>query len=143
MTSDNPPESKPRVLHPFFFGVFPLFSLLSANLVWAGFGEVFFPLAIVLAIAAILWLLLWPLLPQPHKRGLALSLFWLPFFGYSTIVDSLRALLGYREMLGLVPQPSHRVLDTGPSYGLHSPCKTTAAQPQGGEYEHTVGPLKV
>ncbi len=42
-----------------------------------------------------------------------------------------------------VPQSSHRDLDKGPTYALHSPCKTTAAQPQGGEHERTVGPLEV
>jgi hypothetical protein len=89
------------VLHPIFLGLFPLFSLLSANMAWAGFGEVLLPAGVVLSVAAALWITLWPLLPQPHKRGLVVSLFWLPFYGYSTIVDSLRALLGYREMLGV------------------------------------------
>ena len=87
-------------MHPIFLGLFPLFSLLSANMAWAGVSEVLLPAALVLAIVAMLWLALWPLLPQPHKRGLVLSLFWLPFYGYSIIVDTLRALLGYREMLG-------------------------------------------
>lgn len=89
------------VLHPIFLGLFPLFSLLSANMAWAGLGEVLLPAGVVLSVAAALWITLWPLVPQPHKRGLVVSLFWLPFFGYSTIVDSLRALLGYREMLGV------------------------------------------
>ena len=100
MTPTESPSFHTLVLHPIFLGLFPLFSLLSANMVWAGFSEVLLPAGVVLAITAALWIALWPLLPPPHKRGIVLSLFWLPFFGYSTIVDTLRALLGYREMLG-------------------------------------------
>lgn len=93
-------ESQSFVLHPICFGLFPLFSLLSANLVWASFREVFLPAGVVSAVTATLWLGLWPLVPQPHKRGLVVSLFWLPFFGYGTLVDGLRGLSGSREMAG-------------------------------------------
>jgi hypothetical protein len=103
MTLDKTHRSRTLVLHPFFFGMFPLFSLLSANLVWAGFGEVFLPVAVILAISAFLWLALWPLLPQPHKRGLVLALFWIPFYGYSTIIDGVRTLFDFRDMLGALP----------------------------------------
>ena len=100
MTSNAPSSSRVFVLHPIFLGLFPLFSLLSANIVWAGFGEVLLPAAFVLAITAALWLTLWPLVPQPHKRGLVLSMFWLPFFGFGAIVDGVRSLAGTREMAG-------------------------------------------
>ena len=103
MTLDKTPQPRALVLHPFFFGMFPLFSLLSANLVWAGFGEVFLPVAVILAISAFLWLALWPLLRQPHKRGLVLSLFWVPFYGYSTIIDGVREHFDFRDMLGALP----------------------------------------
>lgn len=69
-------------------------------MVWAGFTEVYAPAAVVLAVTALLWLALWPLLPQPHKRGLVLSLFWLPFYGYGFVLDEARSLLHYQEMLG-------------------------------------------
>ena len=97
MTSTSPPH-RTRVLHPLFFGLFPLFSLLSANLVWADFSEVLLPAATAMAITMVLWLALWALLPQPHKRGLVVSLFWLPFYGYGMIVDTARRLLGTQEM---------------------------------------------
>lgn len=106
------------VLHPIFLGLFPLFSLLSANMAWAGVGEVLLPAGVVLAITSALWLVLWPLLPQPHMRGLVVSLFWLPFFGYSTIVDSLRALLGYREMLGVGALAAAALLAAGVGFAL-------------------------
>ena len=88
------------VLHPFFFGLFPVFSLLSANLVWASFSEAFLPALVVLAIASGLWLLLWPILPDVRKRGLVVSLFWLPFFSYGVVVDFLRDGLDFHDMLG-------------------------------------------
>ncbi len=99
MTEQPPNRSRALILHPFFFGLFPLFSLLSANMVWAGFNEVWLPAAVVIAATTLLWLALWPLLPQPHKRGLALSLFWLPFYGYSLVVDTLRDFFSFRELL--------------------------------------------
>ena len=99
MTSTATPPSHSLVLHPFLFGLFPLFSLLSANLVWAAFHEALLPAAAVLAIAAALWLLLWPLLPDVRKRGLVISLFWLPFFGYGTAIDFMRARLDFHELL--------------------------------------------
>jgi hypothetical protein len=88
------------VLHPFFFGLFPVFSLLSANLVWASFREAFLPAVVILAIALLLWLLLWPILPDARKRGLVISLFWLPFFSYGVVVDFLRDRLDFHDMLG-------------------------------------------
>ena len=88
------------VLHPFLFGLFPVFSLLSANLVWASFGEAFLPALVVLAIASALWLVLWPILPDARKRGMVVSLFWLPFFSYGVVVDFLRDGLDFHDMLG-------------------------------------------
>lgn len=101
MTPSAPPRKRVLVAHPIFFGLFPLFSMLSANLVSTGFGEIFLPATAVLGLTAALWVALWPLLPQPAKRGLALSLFWLPFYGYGMIVDTVRRLLGTQEMAGL------------------------------------------
>ena len=99
MPSTAPPKSNVLVLHPFFFGLFPVFSLLSVNLVAAGFLEALLPAATVLGIAAALWLLLWPLLPDTRKRALVLSLFWLPFYGYGAALDLVRARLDFRAML--------------------------------------------
>ena len=95
----RPPES--IVLHPFFFGLFPLFSLLSVNLGWAAFHEALLPAAAILTLAGVLWLVLWPILPEPRKRGLVLSLFWLPFFCYGATLDFVRAQLNFRDMFSL------------------------------------------
>lgn len=101
MTLTATPPSRSLVLHPFFFGLFPLFSWLSANLVWAAFHEALVPAIAVLAIAGLLWLALWPVLPDARKRGLVISLFWLPFFGYGATMDFVRETLNFHEMLRL------------------------------------------
>ena len=102
MTSNPSSRSLNLIVHPLCFGLFPLFSILSANMAWAGLGEVLLPAGVVLAITIALWLVLWPLLPQPHKRALVVSLFWLPFFSFGTIVEGVRRFAGTREMIGPV-----------------------------------------
>lgn len=93
-------KSRNWVLHPFLFALFPPLSLLSANLAWASPVEVLLPAGVVLALAATLWLALWPLLPDPHKRGLALALAWLPFYSYGALLDALRTQFHVRDMVG-------------------------------------------
>ena len=93
-------RNSPRVLHPLAFGLFPVFSVLSVNLVWAAFGEAVLPAAVIVAITALGWLLLWPLLPDPHRRGLVISLGWLPFYDYGFLVDTARAAFRFHDMLG-------------------------------------------
>ncbi len=99
MTSTASSRTPSLVLHPFLFGLFPLFSWLSANLLWASFHEAWLPAVTVLALAGVLWLALWPILPDARKRGLVISLFWPPFFGYGAVMDLVRARLDFHEML--------------------------------------------
>lgn len=89
------------VFHPFLFALFPPLSLLSANLAWVEVPEFLLPACAVLGIAAVLWVALWPVLPDAHKRGVALSLLWPPFYGYGYLLDRVRALLQNHEQLGL------------------------------------------
>lgn len=98
MTVASHQKNRALVAHPLFFGLFPLFSMLSANLVWAGFSEVLLPAAVAVALALVLWFALWPLLPQPQKRGMVISLFWLPFYSYGFILDTLRDFFHYQDM---------------------------------------------
>jgi hypothetical protein len=98
MFSPRQPESHSVVFHPVLFGLFPLFSLFSANSGWVAPHEVLLPAAGILSIAFALWLALCPILSR-RKRGLVISLFWLPFFGYGTTLDFVRAQLDFRAML--------------------------------------------
>ncbi len=99
MASSAHPELRPVVVHPVLFGLFPILSLFSANSGWVAPREVLLPAAAILVITGVLWLVLWPVLPPPRKRGLVISLFWLPFFGYGATLDFVRAQFDYREML--------------------------------------------
>lgn len=94
------PQRRALIAHPLLFGLFPVFSLLSANLVWASFREAILPAGVILLITGVLWLLLWPVLPDRRKRGLVVSLFWLPFYAYGAVVDLLREQFDFHEMLG-------------------------------------------
>ncbi len=93
------PQHRALIAHPLLFGLFPVFSLLSANLVWAAPTEALLPAGAVLIIGGILWLVLWPVLPDRHKRGLVVSLFWLPFYAYGAVVDFIRAQFDFHDML--------------------------------------------
>ena len=130
MTLTATPPSRSLVLHPFFFGLFPLFSWLSANLVWAAFHEAFLPAVAVLAIAGVLWLALWPVLPDAPKRGLVISLFWLPFFGYGATMDFVRERLNFHEMLSFAQVSGIGVvlllIGAGLLYALHRSAWTFA-----------------
>jgi len=101
MSSLRLDKSRSVVLHPFLFGLFPIFSLFSANSGWVAFHEVLLPAAGILIITGALWLVLWPVL-TPRKRGLVISLFWLPFFGYGATLDFIRAQFDFRAMLSPV-----------------------------------------
>ena len=93
-------EGRKWVLHPFLLALFPPVSLLSANLAWAKPGEVLLPAGAVLVLAAALWIALWPLLPDPRKRGIAISLAWVPFYAYGALLDTLRERFQAQDMLG-------------------------------------------
>lgn len=99
MSSPPQPESRSIVFHPLLFGLFPLLSLFSANSGWVAPHELLLPAAGVLIIAGVLWLALWPVLPEPRKRGLVIALFWLPFFAYGATLDFVRAQFDFRAML--------------------------------------------
>ena len=99
MTTSVPPQKSEIVAHPFLFGLFPILSLFSANSGWVALHEVLIPAAGILIIAGVLRLVLWPILPPPRKRGLVITLFWIPFFGYGAALDFLRAQLDFRAMI--------------------------------------------
>ena len=96
----NEDEKHHRVLHPYLFAVFPVLSLFSAHIDHVSLSEVYLPFAAMLCIAGGLWLLLWPLLPQRQKRGLAISASLLPFFAYGPVVDHIRTAIGHPLIVG-------------------------------------------
>ena len=88
------------VLHPFLFAIFPIASLLSTNIGDALPRDALLPCLLAEGLAIVAWLALWPLLPDPRKRGLLLSLLIVAFYGYGAVVDATRNALDFRAMLG-------------------------------------------
>jgi len=94
--TQNAAAKQRRVLHPFLFAVFPVLSLFSAHVGQVAASEVWPPLVAMTCISGALWMLLWPLLPEREKRGLAISVFLLAFFAYGPAIDYVRTSMGRR-----------------------------------------------
>ena len=77
---------RPRVLHPFLFAIFPILALYAHNIrsIPVPLKEVAGPLAVSLAVAAVLFLAFSAAFRSPAKAGLAVSIIvlWLLSFGH-------------------------------------------------------------
>lgn len=93
-------NARVRVYHPFLFGLFPIVSMLSTNVGEALPRECLLPAGAVVCVAVLAWLVLRPVLPCPHKRGVVLSLLWIPFYAFGAMVDAFRARTGFHELAG-------------------------------------------
>jgi len=92
--------SRPRAIHPFLFALFPVVSLLSVHVGEVAFREAAWPVGILAGLSLALWLLLWPILRDPQKRALVLSVFWAFFFAYGPTINALRRRLGQHDAFG-------------------------------------------
>jgi len=99
MLPENQHLSQRWVVHPFLWGLLPPLWYFSASLPWVGLDEVLLPAGTILGLSAALWLMLWPILPDPRKRGVALALYWIPFYGYGALVDGIREQFDFHRML--------------------------------------------
>lgn len=111
-------SNQPKVLHPFIFPAFPLFSMLSTNIGEALPRELVLPIAMTASIAAALWFGLSVIVREPTRRGLVLTALWPPFFFYGPIVDSLRGTSSYSHALGLLMVISALVVMLIPALAL-------------------------
>ncbi len=73
-------------LHPFFFAVYPVLFFYSHNIKEITLDVIFLPLAVVLGLCLLLWLLLFFL---KNKKGIVLSLFFILFFSYGHLEELL------------------------------------------------------
>ncbi len=88
---------KPRIIlpcHPFLFALFPVLSLYSRNLGDARAGEVGAAAALMGALAGVGLVVLRVPFGSWRKAAVALSLLWLPFYGYGLALGLLRGALG-------------------------------------------------
>ncbi len=90
---------KTKVIHPFLFAAFPILSLFSANADTVAPSDVWSSILLAVSGAAILWFMLWPILRDSFKRGLAVSLAVFLCFSYGPAMDGLRWILGQSRLL--------------------------------------------
>jgi phosphoglycerol transferase MdoB-like AlkP superfamily enzyme len=85
------------------FAVFPALSLFSAHSSHVAFGEVLLPAAATLGLVMALWIVLWPILRNPRKRGLAVTACLVAVFAYGPGIDATRRLAGHKYSLTGIP----------------------------------------
>ncbi|MFA6243453.1 MAG: sulfatase-like hydrolase/transferase [Candidatus Hydrogenedentales bacterium] len=93
------PPRDPWVFHPFLFAAFPVISLLSANAGTAPLVEAVWPLSISVGIVTTLYWGTRLVARNKHKAGALLSLCVIVFFAYGIVLDTLRKLIHFHEML--------------------------------------------
>ncbi len=96
----SPATRQPWVFHPFLWAIFPVLSVQASNYGWVQTYESILPIVIMLGTAMFLWLALWPILPDRLLRGLTISLFWIPFYGYGFILNTVRSHFAFSSMVG-------------------------------------------
>jgi len=80
---------KQLVLHPLFFGLFPILFLFSYNLGHVSANQLIVPLYLVTLITLGAWLVLQLLYKNKFKSGLGVSLFLFLFFSYGHMFSAL------------------------------------------------------
>ncbi len=80
---------KQLVLHPFFFGLFPILFLFSYNFGHVSADQLIVPLYLVTLITLGAWLVLQLLYKNKFKSGLGVSLFLFLFFSYGHMFSAL------------------------------------------------------
>ncbi len=95
------------ILHPFFFAIFPVLSLLSGNINRTPITEAFLPAGVSLLFTLLFWLLLVAMLRSKQKAAVIVSLFLLLFFSYGHFYDLINRL--FPVIWGLSPG-QHRLL---------------------------------
>ncbi len=89
-----------RIIHPFLFAIFPVLSVFSTHVDHVSINEVYLPLTVMLFACGASWLFLRFIIPQRHKRGLAMSLFLFVFWAYGPVIDQARVVIGHRVVVG-------------------------------------------
>lgn len=93
-----------RAWHPYIWACYPVLWLYAQNAGEAWFGELLWPVAIALALTALLGWTLRREMPSPSRRAVFLSAFMVAVLGYGHIEEALR-----RQLIGwdLAPSIEH------------------------------------
>ena len=92
-------SSRGWVIYPFLAAIFPIVSVLSSNAPRVPLSDAVVPILGMLGMTVLLGFALTPLLRDRFKRGLMLLGLIVLFWTYGAVLDAIRAVLHYREML--------------------------------------------
>jgi hypothetical protein len=76
-------------VHPLLFAVFPILSLFATNVDIVSTRELAVPILVVGAATGLLWLLIRVFVGSGQVAGIVVSIFWLLFFSYAGLQDTL------------------------------------------------------
>ena len=79
-------------IHPFLFGIYPIFFLYSHNYFDTYLSLLFVPLIFILTITIVLIISLRIIIKSDAKAGIILSLFYILFFSYGSLFDLIKNL---------------------------------------------------
>jgi len=91
---------KPVLIHPFLFGIFPVFFLYAQNIEQLSFSETLFPTIIVIFFIILLFVLSKWGFKDYQKAGLLVSIIIVLFFSYGHIWDIIQSWPGIGFILG-------------------------------------------
>lgn len=99
--------SKPAIVHPFLFAVYPVLFLFAHNIRELEASVVLIPMGIVFSCTAVSVLLLTVALRDAQKAAILVSIAWVLFFSYSTLYCVIDEFI---FNLGTVPATPNRFL---------------------------------
>ncbi len=91
---------KPVLIHPFLFGIFPVFFLYAQNIEQLSFSETLLPTIIVICFTILLFVMSKWVFKDYQKAGLLVSISLVLFFSYGHIWDVIQGLPRIGFILG-------------------------------------------
>ena len=101
----GPEMKRPLVIHHFLAAACPILFLTAHNIQEVSVYQAVVPLALVIAISLVLWVLAHRLTGDSMRGALIVSLFWILFFSYGYVHE-----LSMGAVVGDVPIGRHRYL---------------------------------
>jgi hypothetical protein len=80
---------KTKILHPFFFSIYPVLFLYAKNIYKTDIREIYIPLLITVTFTVIFYLLLNLIVKNEKKTAIIISIFLISFFSFGYIVKVL------------------------------------------------------
>lgn len=96
----NPPAKTPRIVHPLFFALFPLWSLYANNVAEIPLVSLARPTIVLLSGVLLLWLLMWGIIRDNKRAALIVTALVFLFFSYGHVLETMRDAHGLAGQIG-------------------------------------------